>query len=161
MHQAHLQQALPLPQDDFFSNSAEDPQQICKTLKLRILSFIADIEHLLEHPHLASDPTFLDKMASHLVTLQSLISSTSVCCTSTKEISQLLENMLRCTIAVQDQEFALSMLDAAKIYRKNKKNLAPLSMILKSYPLCKESASTLVSELKVLASDLIEEKENI
>lgn len=152
--------ALPLPQDDFFSNLSEDPQQICQTLKLRILKFVADIERLMLYPDLAKESHFLDTMASHLVSLQSLITSTSVCSQPIQEISQLLDNMIRCTISIQHQDFALSMLDAAKMYRKNKKHPAPLSTILQAYPLCKESTKTLIAELKILASDLIEEKEN-
>lgn len=161
MQDLYGQQALPLPKDDSFPNQAEDPQQICKSLKIQVLNFVADIEQLLDEPLLVSHRDFLDRIASHLVTLQSLIVSTRICSEATQEISVLIDNILRCNVLVKGHEFALSMLDAAKIYRKNKNHVTPLALILQSYLSHKRNVTCLLDELKLLASDLIEEKENI
>lgn len=161
MNDFQEQQALPLSKDEFFPRNPEDPKHVCHTLKVRILSFIADIEELLKNPLLADHLDFLDTIASHLVSLQSSIISVNICSDHVRETGVLVENILRCMVLVQDQDFALSTLDAAKIYRRNRKNSSPLATILKAYPNNRSTTESLLSELKLLVADLTEEKENI
>lgn len=155
------QNALPLPKDEFFSNQFEDPKQICHALKVRILCLISDIEQLMNTPHMADNLDFLDKIAAHIVTLSNLSCSAQACSSSIIEAGILLDNVLTCPVLVKNKGFSLSTLDAAKIYRKNRKNKEPLSILLKSYSDEKEITQSLLNELKLLAFDLPEEKGNI
>lgn len=152
--------ALPLPKDDFFSNESEDPKQVCHALKVRILCFVLDIEQLVNTPQLADHLDFLDTIASHIVTLSTLTCCTGVCSENIIEAGKLIDNILTCNVLVKGQDFALSTLDAAKIYRKNRKNKEPFATLLKSYSDQKEETQTLLNELKLLAFDLNEEKGN-
>jgi hypothetical protein len=155
------QNALPFPKDDFFSSEAEDPKQISRALKMRILCLVTDIEQLIENPDLADHLDFLDAIAAHIVTLNSLSCSTSICHASIIEAGKLIDNLLTCPVLVKNRDFSLSTLDAAKIYRKNRKNKEPLTSLLKSYSEQKETTLSLLNELKLLAFDLNEKTENI
>ena len=155
------QNALPLPRDEFFSNQIDDPKQICHAFRTRILCFVTDIEQLIYNPSLADNLDFLDSVASHIVTLSTLSCSTQICSAPMIEAGKLLSNILTCHVLVKNRDFSLSTLDAAKIYRKNRKNKEPFSSLLKSYSEEKESTQSLLNELKLLAHDLNEEKESI
>lgn len=155
------QNALPLPRNEFFGSQLEDPKQLCQAFKVRILCFITDIEQLMYNPSFADNLDFLDTIANHIVTLSSISSCIHVCSASIIEAGKLLDNILTCNVLVKNYDFSLSTLDAAKIYRKNRKNKEPLSSLLKSYSDNKELTESLLNEMKLLAFDLNEEKGNI
>jgi hypothetical protein len=155
------QNALPSHKDDFFPNTPENPQQICSSLIARLLSLIGLMEQVLKTPLLAEHLDFLDAIATHFVALESLCSSAEICSESVQETSRLIDNLIRCMVSVPNQGFSLSSLDAAKIYRRNRKSNTPFSILLKSYSENKEHTESLLSTLKSLACDLILEKGNI
>jgi hypothetical protein len=158
-HQEDL--SLPLSKDEFFPNHSEDPKEITHALRLRMLHLTTDIEQLMRHPSFARNLDFLDMVASHIMTLQSLTSSAYRCSELTQETAGLVHNILTCPVLVQYSHQMVSLLEAAKMYRKNRQHKEPLASLLRAYAKYKVYSQPLVNTLKVLAFDLTEEMGNI
>ena len=154
------QGSIPLSKEDSFSYESEDPQQLCTYLKKRILHFALDIEHLRQNPLFAENFNFLDQFANNLIALNQLTDCSTVCSETIMETGALIKNILTCSVVIKNHNLEMSTLDAAKLYRKNKNNAAIFSALLKAYTAKNPHIDCLLNELKLLAHDLIEEKEN-
>lgn len=155
------QGAQPLPSHSQLFQKSETPKEQTKNFQAKIISFIEDIEAVTHQPKLADHLDFLDKFASDIVSLHQLTLLSTPFSESVTDCRKLINNILMCKVYLPEYNMEMSSLDAAKDYRKNKKNKDVLSLIFKAYHDDQQHSVILAQELKLLAHDLSAEMENI
>lgn len=155
------QGALPSKDEHFFSFPLETPKEQILALRNKLITLIQIIEEITYQPLLCDHMDFLDKVASTIMALHQLTLLPSSNQQSLAETKQLISNILSCLLLVPKIPLEISLLDAAKLFRKDRKNKEALTLILKNCSKEQDSAQDLITDLKLLAFDLIEEKENI
>lgn len=155
------QGAQPLPGHSQFFQKSDTPQDQTKDLVSKILSFIEDIEAVTQQQALAEQIQFLDKLANDVVSLHQLTLLSTSFSESVTDCRKIVNNILNCKVFLPKFHIEMSTLDAAKDYRKNKKNKEVLSLICKGYHKDQAHSLMLSQELRLLTHDLNAEMENI
>lgn len=158
----HNQQgAQPLPAQGHFFQKSDTPRDQIKDLIGLVLSVIENIDVLIFQPLLAEQTTFLDQLAANIVSLHQLTLIPSTFSLFVTDSRKVVNNILTCKVFVEKFQIDISLLDASKDYRKNKRNKELLMLIAQSFHKEPQRSRILSQELKILANDLIAEMENI
>ena len=155
------QGAQPLPSHSQFFQKTDTPKEQTKDLVSKILSFIEDIDAVTFQPALADQLQFLDKLASDVVSLHQLTLLSTSFSESVTDCRKIVNNILNCKVFLPKFHIEISALDAAKDYRKSKKNKEVLSLICKGFNKDQQHTLILSQELRLLTHDLNAEMENI
>lgn len=155
------QGAQPLPSHSQLFQKTDSPKEQTKDLVSKILSFIEDVDAVTYQPNLAEQTQFLDKIAGDVVSLHQLTLLSTSFSESVTDCRKIVNNILNCKVFLPKYHMEMSTLDAAKEYRKNKKNKEILSLICKGYHKDPQHSLILSQELRLLTHDLNAEMENI
>lgn len=144
--------SLPIGTPSYYQN--EDPQKICQSFRVRLISFVNDIERLLRKADLVNDSSFLDKVSEDIVALNNMSGCTSCCSEHIVEAGRLIQNVLSDPLTIKGVCNSMTTLQMAKKYREDRNFKDCFTLALLAYRKNKELTESLLSQLKVLAFDL-------
>lgn len=154
MKEQQKEEAVNFQPDQPSFKGSESPAQICNTLRVRILCLILDIEELLYRRELIHNHSFLAKIASDIVSLNSLSDCSGICSQNIVEAGNIIRCILTCPVKLKNSNKEISTLEAALRYRKDTKYIEVFSKILEAFQEEADETQTLLNELKLLAFDL-------
>lgn len=150
-----------LPSEETFFQPKETPKDIARSLVSRTLVFVDHIETIIHNPLMINDSDYLDKLAKDIVSLHQLSLENTPYSSLISETRKLLNNILNCRILLPNSEKEVSCVEAAKDYRKSKRNKESLLKICKAYQNEVLRSEMLCQDLRLLAHDIQAEAENL